>query len=192
MEQIIRERTYRQLESCPPRLRPSPLLLIVFILLIGFAAVTMAVRLVAQYSIAPANPFPAYADVFPGQPVSAVKARPFSCWSDYKYYHNPTEGDDPTAESCIFTPASGIFSSVQVIISEGIIRQSIFLMRDSTLQVGDLALFLEMPAIRDFYHVVYFASSKGFVSVKTIDPAKRFSFFLPVWSISFTDMRLVT
>jgi hypothetical protein len=37
-------------------------------------------------------------------------------------------------------------------VVHGIIRESIFLIRNNTLQVGDLERFLEMPVLQHFFH----------------------------------------
>jgi hypothetical protein len=190
LEQIIRERTFPELKSHLLGLKLSPLLRIAFIMLLGFALVTMSVRALAQYSLSLPNPFPAYADIFPGQAASMAEARGFSCQRSYDYY-DATEDHVPTLEACIFAPPEGIFSSVQVIISDGIIRESIFLIRNNTLQVGDVERFLEMPVLHTLHRTAYFFLPGSFVIVQTVGYARQFSLFLPAWSISFTDRNLL-
>jgi hypothetical protein len=175
VEQIVRETIYPQTASQIPRLRLTPLLLIMVIILVGFAVVTIGGRLVAQYSPTPPNPFPAYADVFPGQPASAVQARAFSCQS-----YAPAE------TVCIFTPVAGAFLSVQVVISEGTIHNLTFILCDNTLLVGDLAMFLGMPTVHRLYHTVFFFLPSSLVKAETIAHGEQFSLFLPVRSITFT------
>jgi hypothetical protein len=195
VEQIARERTYPELEPLhPPRLRLSPLLLIVIVLLIGFAVINLGVRTLAQYSLPPSNPFPAYADIFPGQPANAILSREFSCWGNDFYEYSYAVAYGLTQESCIFifTPAEGIFSHVEAVISGDTIQTLTFLLRDKTLQVGDLEKLLEMPTLHTLHNTAYFFLPEDFVIAKTVDFTGQFSLFLPVWSISFTDMNLLT
>jgi hypothetical protein len=188
VEQIARERTYSELEPLhPPRLRLSPLLLIAFGLLISFAVVNLGMRAVAQFTVPPPNPFPAYADIFPGQAMSAAEARGFSCFADDR-----NNDHDQLIQHCVLYPETGAFSRVEVIISGVIIHQSIFSLRDSILQVGDIALFLETPVIHLYDHMAYYFLSNSFVIARTVGYAEQFSLFLPVWSVSFTDIDLLT
>jgi hypothetical protein len=188
VEQIVRERTYPELKPLhPPRLKLSPLLLILVVLLISFAIVNLGMRALAQYTVPPPNPFPAYADIFPGQSAEAIETRAFSCDLNYNY-QSPTEDHYPTETYCTFVPAAGVFSRVGVVISSGIIRQSIFVMRDNTFRVGDLAIWLEAPVIHFVPKVVYFALPRNLVRVTFFGHAQRFSLFLPVSIIAFTDI----
>jgi hypothetical protein len=181
VEQIVREKIYPELESYSLRLRLSLRLLIIFVLLSGFTVINLSVRAVAQNMPTPPNPFTAYADVFPGQPESVIEAMAYSCFTDASHYDH-----DPIEQRCVLSPAIGTFSDVEVIISEGIIRQITFTLRDNTLQAGNLEIFLEMPAIHVFDHVAHFILPKSFVMTQTSNYAGRFSYFLPVWSVSFT------
>jgi hypothetical protein len=129
----------------------------------------------------------------PGQPASALEGRGFTCWSDsYNYYAGHPENHDPTEEFCIFTPAEGVFSSVETVISRDTIQTLTFILRDNTLQVGDLEKLLEMPMLHTLHNTAYFFLPEDFVIVKTADFTEQFSLFLSVWSISFTDMNLLT
>lgn len=187
MEQSIERKTYPELESNSLRLRLSPLMTCVFIMLVGFTVVMLGMRSLAQYMPSPPNPFPAYAGIFPRQPASAISSWDFSCWSiDSSDYH------DPTQESCIFTPAEGVFSKVEVVTARGTIQKLTFILRDNSLQVGDLELLLKIPTIHIFYHVVYFFLPESLVIVETSDHSAQFSRFLPVSTISFTDINLLT
>jgi hypothetical protein len=181
VEQIAREKTCPELEPFHPlRLSLSPLLLTLVVLLISFAVVNLGLRAVAQYAVPAPNPFLPYADVFPGQPARAVEVRGFSCFNDASHYNH-----DPIEQRCILSPAIGIFSGVEAIISAGIIRQITFNLRDKTLQGGDLEIFLEMPTLHVFNHVAHFILPRRFIIANNGYP-KRFSPYLPVWSISFT------
>jgi hypothetical protein len=171
----------------PPRIGLHPIpklpvfLRLVLIILSGFTIANLAVRTMGQYTtLRPPNPFSEFADVFPGQPATAAEARAFSCQDKYNY---SATGHDLTILYCEVTPAESIFSSVQIIISQNVIRQCIFVTRDNTLKVGDLAIFLETPAIYSNYQVTYFSLPSGFIIAGT---ARHFSLFLSVLSVSFT------
>jgi hypothetical protein len=154
--------------------------LIVFVMLIGFGAAIIGVTALAQSTPAPPNPFLAYADVFPGQPASAIEARPFSCQQDYDHVSHPEQ------TNCKFTPATGVFSSVQAIISEGIVYQLTLTMRDTTLQVGDLEVLLKMPTRYTRDSTAYFFLPGSIVTARTADNTRQFSLFLSIRSVSFT------
>ena len=183
MEHIVRESIYPQVARPRPKPRLSPLVQIVFSVLVGFSVAIAGVRAVSQAQHGPVllDPFSAYADIFPGQPESAVKTRPFSC---EKYYH-----EYPDAETdCTFAPPEGIFSHIDVAISGGTIFQLTFIIRDNTLNIGDLARLLGMPAMRRFYRTTYFILPTNLVRADTIDHGEQFSLFLPVWSITFMKL----
>ncbi len=187
MEQIARERTYPELVPLhPPRLRLSPLLLIVFALLVGFTVVSLGVRAVAQYTLQPFNPFPAYADIFPGQPARAIETRAFLCRLNYNYYHDRTEDHDPIEEWCTFIPAAGVFSSVTVFIADGMIRETIFLARHNSFTVGELAIWLEAPVIHKVPKVIYLVLPQNLVRAITFGHAERFSLFHSVPNITIS------
>ena len=156
---------------------------ILLVMLIGFGMVIMGVTTLAQYSPAPTNPFQPYDDVFPGQPASAVEARAFSCQQDYDHMGRP---DRPI---CNFTPVTGVFSSVQAIISEGIVYQLTFTMRDTTLRVGDLEVILKMPTRYTQDGTAYFFLPGSIVIASTAGNTRQFSLFLSVWSVSFTKFK---
>jgi hypothetical protein len=191
VEQIVRESIYPQTARPIPRLRLSPLVLIVVIIWVGLAVVTIVaigVRAVVQYSPTPLNPFPAYADVFPGQPASALETRGFSCQYFYDFYHRPAEAQAPTEASCIFTPAAGAFLNVKAIISDGTIYTLTFIIRDNTLRVGDLAQLLGTPAIHRFRYTAFFQLPTSLVRVEPVGQTKQFSLFLPVASVTFMKL----
>ena len=158
----------------------------VFILLTGFTAANVGVRSLALTASVPSNPFVAYADIFPGQPASAIEARRFSCPSVYDDYQ------PPTGLYCTLTPVDDVFSNVTVVIFGGTIHQMTFIMRENRLTVGDLELIFETRAVHKFPHVAYFALPRqgSFAITDTIDYARRLSVFLPVRSITFIKIAL--
>jgi hypothetical protein len=154
--------------------------LIVFVMVTGFGVAIIGLTTLAQSTPAPPNPFLAYANVFPGQPASTVEARAFSCQQDYDHFSHPED------VHCTLFPTSDVFSCVEAKISKNTIYQLTFTMRDNTLRVGDLAVFLKMPTRYTDYGTAYFFSPGSIVIAKTADYAKRVSPFSPIWSISFT------
>jgi hypothetical protein len=181
MDQIIRERAYPGLKRDAPGLRLSPLLRIVVVMVIGLAVVSLGVRALAQFAPASSSPFPAYTDVYPGQSASAVQAREPLCLADYADAYHPEE------RYCGLMQETGFFSRVSVEVSDGIIDQTTFMVRRNTLTVGDLARWLETPVVHWNAQVVFFLLPNHLVRVVIMGQPKRFSFFLPVWSITVLD-----
>ena len=146
---------------------------LVFLLLIGFSVASLLVRTLAFTVLVSPNPFTAYADIFPGQPDSAIQSRAFSCRSQ------PEEHPVPTGLSCAFVPTEGIFSKITVITSQSAIQNTIFEIREKNLRVGDVELFLKIQPVSNFSKIAYF-------TWPILKYARRSSLFFPVWSISFT------
>ena len=163
-------------------LRVPAYLRLVLMLLVGFAVANIGARTLARSATASSNPFLAYADIFPGQPTSAIQARGFSCPSDLDY------NDATVGTFCRTTPTDGVFSQIYVIISNGIIRNVNFIMRDKTLMVGDLEIVLGVPLIHKYPQTPFFIWISKNITVKaTIVYAGRFSLFLPIWGVSFRE-----
>ena len=157
--------------------------LLLSILFVGFAAVIISMGALEQPIVPPTNPFSAYADIFPGQPESALEGREFSCFADDRSYDH-----DPSDTTCILHPESGVFLSLQVIISKGMIRQITFLTHENILTIGDLALILDT---RDFHWTQRLASFswRGKLGYAWLVGRRR-SFFRRVWQVTFTDTPL--
>ena len=184
VEQIVRENIYSESKNHTPPLKLPPLSLIVLILLSGFMVVnTGAMTLMEYIAPTPSNPFTTYADVFPGQPVSAAEAIGFSCYT----IGNNIDGD-LFEKHCYSHPDTGAFSSLDILISEGIIRQITFIIRDDTMRIGDLELFLEEKSIHTYFQMVYIYLPGSLVIAKTTGQVGRSYLFVPVWSVSFLDI----
>lgn len=130
---------------------------------------------------APSDPFLAYTDIFPSRPASAIQLRGVTCQNIPFKYYSPTY--------CDFTPAEGIFSEVTLFIYEDRIRQITFLLRENTLTIGDLQLFLGVPSTHQYPQMAHFALTSSFALATTDNYAGRFSLFLPVRRISFYEFR---
>ena len=154
----------------------------VFILLAGLALANIGLMILAQSitpTLAPANPFLDYANLFPGRPISALEGKGFSCWNSHTK-------DGSFAPACSVTPPSGAFSAINLFISNGVIRQISFILRDDTLRAGDLILLFNKPNFRVYPHNVFFFWNNLFVHVSTTDrgnPAPM----RPVWSVTFAS-----
>ena len=181
MEQV-RETLPIPLHGNTAPFRRSPYLQLVFILFSGFALANIGVTIFAQ-SIAPAqptlNPFLEYMDIFPGQPLGMMEGRGFSCWSNYDYYAS-------SEPACSVTLSSGVFSNIDLSVSQGIIRQITFSLRDDRLKAGDLVLLLGNPNFRAYPHHVFFFWSNLFVNVSTAG-RRNAATMRPVWSVSFAN-----
>jgi hypothetical protein len=151
------------------------------ILFTAFAVVSVLTwALVQNRTPPPLNPFASFADIFPGQPESAVEARgisrPLPTYNFYgvvsdKYYS--------------FSPAEGIFSDVRVTISNGIISQTIFMLRDHSLTLGDLAEIFGTSEIHVYSYTVFFVLPNNFVIARAVAVGHRPSPFGDVWSVAF-------
>jgi hypothetical protein len=148
------------------------------LLLIGFAIVSLGVWVLGR-SVAPSpNPFAAYADIFPGQPASAVEARKFLCSSGlYNYLQN---------EHCTINPTTGAFSQVGVVLSDEIIIEISFRLRGDTFRVGDLMLLWGAPMVYEYSRSVYLHwRSQGVFAL--VRGYSEFSLYLPIPRIAFVN-----
>jgi hypothetical protein len=122
------------------------------------------------------EPFVSLADLFPGQPRSAVEARGFSCM---------VIGFGTYAETCLLLPNTGIFSEIGVTTSPlGYVNSSYFRLREDTLRLGDLAALWGRPEVYDQYEYLLFSWFGGSVNA-TSAYTGRFSFLLPVDRVFF-------
>jgi hypothetical protein len=116
---------------------------------VTFTILIIGARFVGASLPIPPDPFAAYADVFPGQPRSAVTAFGFSCPESY---FNPDAVPLPV-ETCVFWPTTGPFSQVVVSLSQDVIHHLKFVMRGNTLRLGDLNAMWGFPLIEDRRYV---------------------------------------
>jgi hypothetical protein len=168
-------------ESRTSSLVQLPYLLPMFVVVAIFTAVYAGARMLAGDTAAPFNPFAPYADVFPGQPRSAVVDRGFSCPSvrDYDTYQDTSE------ETCIFRPESDPFFDVQVVLSSDSIHQIMFAIHDNRLRVGNLIALWGKPEVQVKSHLVYLFWRSRKINALAPRDTGRFSLFLPVWKVYF-------
>lgn len=172
MEEITPYRTRPSTRGVPPIPKLLPFLRLVFVILSGFSVANIGVRAMGQYALPPYNPFTTFADIFPGQPGSAIEAHDFSC-IDHDYYGNSAE------EHCFFQPETGTFSSVDVLIYQGAIIKTTFLLRENGLTVGDLAVLLETNELQTYPNQVAWVLLGRFVIAQTIAHSGGLSPFSP-------------
>ena len=137
----------------------------VFILVLGFTLTNIGVTIFAQATspVLPlSNAFLEYAIIFPGQPISIVEGKGFTCWNNHQY-------DGSFEPICRLTQPSGVFSNIDLFTSDGIIRQITFLIHDDTLRAGDLILLFGSPNFRVYPHMIFFFWSDLFVHISTTD-----------------------
>lgn len=149
----------------------------------GFGAAIALMMGLAHLTDHPSNPFAAYADVLPGQPREAVEARGFDCWlRDYNYH-------DPTETRCILKLTEDTFSSVEVVYANGIIHQTSFMLRDSTISVGELVVMLNASEIQS-HGSIYFTWQGQIGVAQLVRPSKHFSVLGRISQVTLTDTRL--
>ncbi len=158
------------------------------VLLMGFTIANFGARALLLRDVARPNPFAAYADLFPGQPASALETRAFSCPSHHNYF------EAPSGLYCTFKPVDGAFSNIGIVILEGEIHEIVLTMRENIFTVGDFEMIFETRAVHKFPPVVYFSSPQtgSSATINTIGYTGQFPVFLLISKISFTGMALPT
>jgi hypothetical protein len=184
MEKIAQAVSHPPVDSLHLSIKLPLYLRVALCLFMAFALLSVLTwALVQNRTPPPPNPFVSFADIFPGQPESAVEARGTSHrLPTYNFYGVLSD------KYYSFTPAESIFSDVRVTISHGIISQTIFVLRDNPLRVGDLAELFRTSNMHVYLNAVYFVLPNNFVIAKTATHTGRFSLFLPVWSVSFNTI----
>jgi hypothetical protein len=183
MVHAARESTWRSWKHDSPSPRLKSRLVVVFILVVGLTSASVgATALAGRATILP-DPFSPFADVFPGQPRSAVVTHGFSC----------AMGTYPVLpdEQCMLYPATGIFTQVGVIVSKGTVIRTDFTLREGILRLGDLALLWGIPdrQVYDNRYVMDFFWHDSGVGASALADRRQFSLFLQVWSVSFTHTK---
>jgi hypothetical protein len=150
----------------------------------GFGLIILSVLGSMRDAELPHNPFTAYADVFPGQPIQALNAHGFVCSSpDYSYRHDPAE------THCVLRPEQGAFSYIEAAYSKDVIQLLHFGIRGSAINVGELVVMLELTDIRP-HGELFFAWRGHFSRAKLAYPAKHVSALRFVKQVTLTDSGL--
>jgi hypothetical protein len=156
----------------------------VVMLLTSFSAVSLGVMTLAQQASVSVDPFAAYIDILPGQLRSAMETWKFSCVYGAVY--------SPGVEICRLDPADPIFSRIGVVITNGRVWQTTFMLHDDVLELGDLMLRLGTPSIHIDPRATFFSWQEDSVTAALFVSSGQFSVFSPIWQITFTDAKLVS
>jgi len=154
------------------RLKLPQFLLIALIVLGACALPTMSVALLSKSS-GLQNSFSPYLELL-GQGRSAVVERGFDCrMADYAFL---------PAEYCILMEV-GSFSSVGILVKDGVAQRIDFTVRDGGARIGDLALLCEI-AKEQWANTPALCAPDTYMTVRLAEN-RRFSYLLPVRMVSF-------
>jgi hypothetical protein len=157
------------------------LLILALTLSLVLTGVSIAAMTLAQHAPAPFNPFAEFTDIFPGQPITAVAERGFTCADGQQ--HNYTQLEQV---HCTLEMPTGHFSRIEAIVNRLYIQKVTFMLRGNTFRVGDLALLLGEPVNHALGQMVGFYSGEKFVLAFT--SFESFSAFRPIWKVTFTNV----
>jgi hypothetical protein len=175
--------TVRGLPEWEPAIPASRLFFMVVMLLTSFSAVSLGVMTLAQQASVPVDPFAAYIDILPEEPKSAVESRGFSCYT-HAYKFDPSK----RYETCVLRDtATQAFSGILVSVTNGIITQSSFIIRNHMHSLGDLMLLLGVPYHRVGFSTIAF-SWRGRIVLAWASPGQVVP-LRPVWKVIFTNIR---
>jgi hypothetical protein len=155
------------------------IVLVVLCAWLGIVIVSMTVVAIGRSAPIPPNPFASFADVFPGQPRSAITAWDFSC-----VINSYAAFDGVPNEYCTFNPATGTFSQVRIAIYKNVIQSIVFVLRENTLTVGDLMLLWGRVTVRGINRAAYFYWHRSGIAATAVNHSGQFSLLLPVRSVT--------
>ena len=183
MEEITHFRRLPQIGYHTPSLRLLPVRLIAFSLLISLTILILCTRVLARNTLPPSSPFASFTDIFPGQPDDSIKARGFFC------VMTPTYNSlaDSSNEHCILKLETGSISEIRVLISQHLIRQIQFTLRENLLKLGDFMLFLGAPDNRQNGHSINFVWRGSGIYATANSETRQFSPLIPLTMVSFTN-----
>ena len=178
--EYIAFRLQREWESHDSTRKLPSNLLVVFCIWIGIATVSITAVTICRSAPPPPSPFASFADVFPGQPRSAVEARRFSCVTGS---YNGSEG--APNEHCTLNSATGVFSQVSVGIYKDVVQSIYFTSHDNTIRVGDLMLLWGQGNVREIGRTTYLDWRDNGVTAAVINDTEWFSLYLSVETVYF-------
>lgn len=158
----------------------TPYLGVSFRVLLGISAVCLGANVLGHTAPPAPNPFVDYLDIFPGQSMTTLAVRGFSCQSVQNYYTTPAEG------RCRLSPASGLFSDIEVAGSGQRVRETTFTLRANTLRLGDLLVMFNVPDFRAFSQTTFAYWRSYFVSLSTTHHIGLNRTNEHAWTITFT------
>ncbi len=148
MQQVIRNARLQHSEQRFRYFRLPPLMIITLLLCAIFLSIILTVNVLAKHIGAPflADPFDAYAHLFPGQLLNphSLETTGYTC----RLSPEPTPAD--VSEYCSRTLQTGPFSGVSVAMGDGTIMALHLVMQESRLTVDDLASRWGNPEIFRF------------------------------------------
>ena len=150
-------------------------------LLLAFALGGVVVDTLARNAQPAPNPFVNYLDIFPGQSMSAVEERGFSCQfaQNHNYYTTPAE------EHCELIPPEDIFSAIEVVASGQSVREIKFSLNQNSLQLGDLLVTFGIPKFQSYPQTTFAFWRDYFVTLPTGQNAHINPTHDHVWSVAF-------
>jgi hypothetical protein len=113
-----------------PILIVSRYIMLLFVMVATFSTFIIGVQAREISVPASSNPFADYVDVFPGQPRSSLEAHGFSCPASFFGDTLATNG-----ETCVLWSATDPFRQVHAYILHDVIRQTEFVMDETTLTI---------------------------------------------------------
>ena len=151
---------------------------IAFVMIGVMSILLMAFTVFTGRNQAPVDPFGSFADILPGQPWNAEKEQRFKCYLNL----TPTYEED-----CSMNLATGLFLKIQVSVSlpTGEIRKTIFIPRETSLRLGQLAILWGRPEVKVYSGIMNIRWPKAHtVAIPQSDFAK-FSYWLPISYVAF-------
>ncbi|MEZ4668593.1 MAG: hypothetical protein R3E39_11835 [Anaerolineae bacterium] len=149
-------------------------------MLIGFMLICSTVKMFAERTPEPTNPFTAFSDIFPRQSSAAAIARGFTCHQVEANTHYAIH------KHCTKYLTTGTFSQIALLISSGdTIDSTTFMIRDDRLKVGDMGLWLGVIFDQYLGHGVSVQGQETFRL--NLSRARPVSPFRIVHSVIFTD-----
>ncbi len=183
MEKITLYQTLPQIYRQGSSLRLFPVNFIAFSLVIGFTILNLCTRGLGRSTTPPSSPFASFADIFPGQPDDSIKTRGFYCIMTPSDAHS-------SDEHCIVKLETGSISEIRILISQHLIRQIQFTLREDLLRLGDLMLLLGTPNNHQNAHTIGFVWPGSGIYASADSETRVFSPLIHLRMVSFTDICL--
>lgn len=133
----------------------------------------------------PANPFSAYAEIFPRRPSNSLIKQEFSCVST-RPDTNPID-----TQYCTHESESGLFWLITSTIKEGVIRRTDFKVREGALTLGDVMFLWGRPQVRRYQQSVLLEWPNLGISGTGWAENRQFSYYMPVTRISIGPASIV-
>jgi len=185
MQRITSFESPSRTELLAPPLDLLPVVFIAVTLVLSFTILVLCAIGLGQSTLPPSSPFASFADIFPGQPDDSIKARGFFCIMTP--YNAQAESSD---EHCNLKLEVGSISEIRVLVSQHLIRQIQFTLREDLLKIGDLMLFLGAPDNYQNAHSIGFVWPGSGIYASADSETRLFSPLSPLRMVSFTDICL--